>query len=177
VAKRRRNPDDVAYTGLRDTAIGFSGSSTLDSSVEIGSPLQLVMSQNRNAPGSPDSRFTTSTYDLWDNPSSSDSLALSGVSDPPFASAGLSTPYPVAVMPNESTSNALQGQSKFGSGLATLLGKHPVTQTSAPSSVHGARSRAVPVASVPSGHFTLAVVVIVVALGLLLLNGNGGSLE
>jgi hypothetical protein len=178
VARRKRPVSDTTYTGLRDTATGFSGSSTLDSSVEIGSPLQLVMSHDRNAPGSPDSRFTVSTYDLWDNPNASDSLALSGVSDPPFASAGLSTPFPLAVQPGQTINNALQGQSKFGSGLATLMGKHPITQSSSPSSVHGARSRAVPVESIPSGHFTLAVVVIVMALGLLLLNGSGGgSLE
>ena len=176
MARRKRPVSDVEYTGLTDTATGFTGSSTLDSSVDPGSPLQLVLSSNRNAAGSPDNQFYVSTYDLWDNPSSSASLQLSGVSDPPFASAGLSTPFPAAQEPDASISNAFDGQGKFGSGIATLLGNHPVTKTASPSSVHGPRQKAVTVANVPSGHLTLAVVVIVVALGLLLLNGSGGDL-
>jgi hypothetical protein len=177
VRKKRRPVSDVAYTGLTDTATGFSGSSTLDSSVEIGSALPLVLhTHNRNAPGATARQLTTSSYDLWDTPDSSASLQLSGVSDPPFASAALSTPYPQAHVPSPSISNALIGFGKFGSGMATLLGQHPITQTSAPSVVHGARAKAVPVAAVPSGHFTLAVVVICLALGLLLLNGSPGDL-
>jgi hypothetical protein len=177
MTRRKKQPvSDVAYTGFRDTTTGFTGSSTLDSSVTPGSPLPLVLGHNRDAPGSTANQLTVSSYDLWDSPDSSASLQLSGVSDPPFASAALSTPFPQAHVPSTSISNALQGFGKFGSGMATLLGNHPVVKASAPSVVHGPRAAAVPVAAVPSGHFTVAVVVIVLALGLLLLNGSPGDL-
>lgn len=178
MARRKRPIQDTEYTGLGDpTVVGYSGSSTLDSSVDVGSPLPLVISSNRNQGiSSAHNHFKTATYDLWDHPSPKASLMLSGVSDPPFASAGLSTPYPAAVAPGEVMSNAFQGLAKFGSGIATLLGNHPVTKRPVPSKLHGAQVGAVTVASVPSGSLTLGIVVVVVALGLLLINGTGGEL-
>lgn len=171
---RRRTPlSDVEYTGLTDTAVGFSGSSTLDSSVDIGSALPLVTASGRNQPVSIGSKqdpatFTTSTYDLWDMASPSAAYQLSGVSDPPFASANESTPFPNQARLSQSATNAVSGQSKFGSAIATLMGNHSVTQTAAPSTLPAAGpvlSHAVPV----TGSQTAIIVVLVIALGIVLL--------
>lgn len=171
MARKKRPVSDVEYTGLTDTATGYSGSTTLDSSVDIGSPLPLVVASDRNQGiDSPHNQFFTSTYDLWDNPNPGSSLKLSGVSDPPFASASLSTPYPSAVQTYGSMNNALLALPKYGFGIAALMGNHPTTITPSPSKVHGAKAGAIPVSNVPSGHLTLGVVIVVVALGLLLLN-------
>lgn len=175
MATRRKRPvSDVEYTGLSDTAVGFTGSSTLDQSVDPGSTLALVTS---SVPRQTANNFNTSTYDLWNNENPQASLMLSGVSDPPFASASLSTPLPAAVQPGGSIHNALKAQSKYGSGISTLLGNHPTTiDPAAPSVAHGPRIKAVTVPSVPSGHLTVATVVIVAAIVLLLLNGSGGDI-
>jgi hypothetical protein len=170
---RKRQVSDVEYTGLADTAQGFTGSSTLDSSVDPGSPLPLVLSSDRNADiSNPDNQFYTSTYDLWDDPDSQSSLMLSGVSDPPFASASLSTPYPLAQTVGGPTANAFSGLSKFGSGIATLMGNHPTTIAPAPTEVHGARAGVITVPSVPSGSKTAIVVILSLALIGLLFNSD-----
>jgi hypothetical protein len=164
--------NDVEYTGLYDTATGFSGSSTLDSSVDPGSPLPLVVASKRNQPvaiGSPNdpAMFTTSTYDLWDNNQPSAALQLSGVSDPPFLSAEQSTPVPGAAPFSTSAANAFYGHSKFGSAFSILLGNHPQTVKPIPSSLPSA-SKVLTHAHVPSGTQTAVMVIIVVALVLLL---------
>jgi hypothetical protein len=172
--RKKRPVSDTEYTGLADTAVGFSGSSTLDLSVDPGSTLALVTS---HVPRQTANNFTTSTYDLWDNENPQSALQLSGVSDPPFESAGLSTPLPVAAQPAGSVYNSLKAQSKYGSGIATLLGNHPTTVNPvAPSVAHGPRIGAVTVPAVPSTHLTIATVVIIVAIICLLANGAGGEL-
>ncbi len=172
-----RPVSDTEYTGLTDSAIGFTGSSTLDSAVDPGSPLPLVVDSNRNQGiDSPHNQFHTSTYDLWDMVDPEASLRLSGVSDPPFASAGYSTPYPYARQPRGSLFNAITSQSKFGSGISTLLGAHPETVSAVPSELHGARVGITTRAHIPSGHFTAAIVTVVVAGILLLLWSGGGEL-
>ena len=160
---------DVEYTGLTDTAVGFTGSSTLDSSVDPGSPLPLVIAAHRNAPGASSRRLSVSTYDLWDNPNSMASLQLSGVSDPPFASQGQSTPRPYAAPPAETMDNALHGMSKFGYGIAALLGNHPKTVSPAPSQLHGNEMRVL-THTPPSltGSSTIILVVVVFTVALLL---------
>jgi hypothetical protein len=173
VARRKRRLSDVEYTGLTDTAVGFTGSSTLDSSVDPGSPLPLVIPSHRNAGvGYPVNKFTQGTSELWDHPDSMASLMFSGVSDPPFASAALSTPTPNATAVHGSTFNAFQGMSKFGFAPAALLGNHPETLAAAPSTVSGPVAGAVVTPHVPSGHMTLAIVVVVVAFAALLLHGE-----
>ena len=160
---------DVEYTGLTDTAVGYTGSSTLDSSVDPGSPLPLVIGSNRNAPGSSRRQLTMGTADLWDSPSSPASLQLSGVSDPPFASQGESTPQPYAAPQTETMYNAFHGAAKFGSAIATLLGNHPQTVAPAPSRLHG-NQMGVLTHTPPSltGSSTIIVAVIALALALLL---------
>jgi hypothetical protein len=159
---------DVEYTGLTDTAVGFTGSTTLDSSVDPGSPLPLVIGPNRNMTGN-QQRRVMATYDLWDNPSSVDTLQLSGVSDPPFASAMASTPKPYAAPRTVSMFNAFSAQSKFGSTVATLLGNHPKTIVGSPSQLAGNQSRVLThtPASLTGGN-TVVLAVIVFAMALLL---------
>lgn len=170
---RKRPVSPVEYTGLVDTTEGFTGSSTLDSSVDPGSPLPLVIGADRNAGiNSPHNRFYVSTYDLWDQENPGASLMLSGVSDPPFASDRLSTPYPAARQPYGSMFNAFAGQSKYGSGIATLLGNHPETVTAVPSEIHGGKARVLTHTRVPSGAQTAIITIVVIALGLLLLTGG-----
>ncbi len=165
---------DVEFTGLTDTAVGYTGSSTLDSSVDPGSPLPLVIGPNRNQRrqigGRNDpARFTMGTHDLWNNPSSMASLQFSGVSDPPFASQGQSTPQPYAAPQEASAYNAFHGLSKYGSAIATLLGNHPKTIASSPSQLHGNQA-GILTHSAPSltGSNTIVIAVVVFAAALLL---------
>ena len=167
--------DPLVYTGLSDTGTGFTGSSTMQT-VELGSPLQLSTANGLNdstsvvdlglptAPGS-ETGLGSSPYQ---------SLQLSGVSDPPFASSGLSTPTPSAAQPAPSTVNALSGLSKFGSVFATLFGG-----TSAQVQAHPSASTLVAPGIVPgqpalnvSGSSTLILVVIAFALILLVVKGD-----
>lgn len=175
MAKRKRPVSDTEYTGLTDSAIGFSGSTTIDSSVDPGSPLPLVVNSHRNAGiQSAHNRFTTGTADLWDHPSASNSLILSGVSDPPFASAMESTPFPNAQQPGPSTANALSGFAKFGSGLSILLGNHPQVSAPTPSQLHGGQERVLVQPRYVSGTASaITVIVVAVLIGVLLTGGNG----
>lgn len=173
MARNKRPVSDVEYTGLTDSTVGYSGSTTIDSSVDPGSPLPLILNSHRNAGiGSAHNRFTMGTADLWDNPSSSASLMLSGVADPPFASAEQSTPFPNAQQPGPSTSNAFTSFAKFGSSLSILLGNHPQVSSPTPSQLHGGRERVLTQPRYTSGTATAITVIVVVALALLLMGGN-----
>jgi hypothetical protein len=174
VPRTKRPVSDTEYTGLTDTATSYSGSTTLDSSVDPGSPLPLVVNSDRNAGiQSANNRFTSGTADLWDDPSSSASLKFSGVSDPPFASASESTPYPNAQQPDSSTSNAFQGLAKFGSGAAILMGNHPQVSAPSPSEVHGTQTRVLTQPRYTSGvSVSLGVIVIVTLIAVLWIGGD-----
>lgn len=116
---------DVEYTGLSDTGVGFTGSSTLQD-VTLGSPVLL------------DSSYGPSTASVSDlataNPlvlpgqsgapgqlSPQVAQSLSAVSNPPFASAPQSTPTPVVGQMSASSDAGLTALSKFGASLATLF--------------------------------------------------------
>jgi len=156
--------DPMEYTGLVDTASSFSGPSTLDN-VMPGSPLQLDTSLD------PVGQTIFSTYDLWGTNSPGASLSLSGVSDPPFASAHLSTPTPGGSSTSAPTASAINALSKFGATFATLLGNHPATvyPTYAPASQIAIRQ---PATGAVSGT-SLTLLLIVAAAAFLILSRGG----
>jgi hypothetical protein len=169
---RRRPIQDSEYTGLTDTAVGYTGSTTLDSGVDPGSSLLLVAGPNRNDSANLTSRnnpalFTKGTADLWDNDDPNAALAFSGVSDPPFASLRQSSPRPYAAPATTAASNAFMGQSKWGSAMATLLGSHPTTVASAPSTLPAAQG--VITTDPPALSGTMTIVVLALVIGLIAL--------
>lgn len=111
-------PSDVAYTGLTDTTLDFSGASTFDT-VGLGSPLQLDTSLGLSTASTPD--FIGPMPDP-----AADAQMLSGISDPPFASAYQSTPFPNSSPTSSIAANAFSALGKFGASFATLFGNHPV---------------------------------------------------
>jgi hypothetical protein len=125
VRRKKRIPiSDIEYTGLSDTAEGFSGSTTFDRNVMAGSPLQLA---GISSDSTVDQISTFHVADFCNGQNPHEALNLSGVSDPPFLSAGNSTPNPNAVPVGQSSFNAFGMLAKFGSGFATLMGNHPET--------------------------------------------------
>lgn len=149
--------DPVEYSGLVDTANGFSGPTTLSGDVRPGSPLVLDTAEDN----------TQSTYDLWETPNCSADLALSGTSDPPFASAAIATPYPGATQVNPQTWAGLSIFSKLGSAFAAIVGGSTQTSTGAPVAPSTMNTGA-PVPYKPNGT-TLAVLVIVIVAAVLLM--------
>lgn len=150
---------DVAYTGLEDTASGFSGGSALDDPW-LGSPV--------NMGGLDDSSFWSTTFDFINGEDPYAALNLTGVSDPPFASSTKSTPYPGATDTGPSTWAALGALGKLGNTVASLFGNHPQTVRPAaypPSSIATGQQ---PTGAV-SGTSTVMVLIIAGALILLLL--------
>ena len=162
VSKPTNVVSDVEYTGLTDTAVAYSGSSTLDTSVDPGSPLPI---------GQTSTSTPLSTYDLWEHNSPAAALAFSGVTDPPFQSAQQSTPRPHAAAPAGAMFNAFHGQAKYGSAIATLLGNHPQHVGSSPSKLP-ASGKVLSHQIIPSGSQVAIFVIIVVGVIILLLNGD-----
>jgi len=152
--------DPVVYTGLTDTADGFSGPSTLSGDVVPGSPVLLDSAEDD----------TQSTYDLWENPNTSADLALSGVSDPAFASADIATPYPNSQPMNNQSWAGLSIFAKLGSAFAALTGGSTATVTGTPTSPTTMTTGA-PAPYHPNGT-TLAVLLIVVVAAVVLMRGE-----
>lgn len=150
--------DPIVYTGLTDTATGFSGNTSLQD-VRPGSQLTLDTAENQDL----------STYDLWTDPNPSADLALSGTSDPAFASAAIATPYPNAQPPNSNSWAGLSALAKFGSAFSALIGGSTATVQGA------AASGNTPTTVAPLYHpngTTLAILVIVTVAAILLLRGD-----
>lgn len=182
---------DVSYTGLDDTADAFTGSSTLSAPI-LGSPLPLsdlsgspaagffvgasqpnnpVLSSSPasaeytglNADGSVDTSWITA----GEGPSSGVAASMSGVSDPPFASAGASTPTPGAV-PTTTLATLSSSLAKMGSGFAQMFtSSSPVDTVIMPS---GATTAAAPISST-----TMLMLVAVAAALILLMARNKGE--
>lgn len=142
---------DVSFTGLDDTSLGFSDPTLLQDVSSTGSPLQLDTSNGVNN--------TVSTYDMFglDDPFSS--LALSGVSDPPFASASKSTPTPGGTQFSSDTANGLSALSKFGSSIAGLMVNHPQTLSPSSMPVSTATTKQQPLGGVNGTSLTLLLII------------------
>lgn len=160
---------ETTYTGLSDTAEGFTGPSTLDQNVQLGSPLQLFQEDTANPSGN---TSNYSTYDFIDAQNPAQSLNLSGVSDPPFASSRWSNPNHGNANPTgNNASNAFSMLGKWGSTFAQLMGNHPETMSSDPSQQPTSKAVITP-HHTASGPSTIILVAVVVGLFLLLLNGD-----
>jgi hypothetical protein len=153
--------DDLQYTGLTDTADGFSGSSTLQD-VQLGSPVLLDMTYGESNTATPD--FITQPFDNFS------AQSLSGISDPPFASAPQSSPTPTVTQPNADSWAGLTALSKFGAGVAGLFSAQPVHAGARPVVMSPAGGALLPGAA--SGTSTLLLLVVVGALVILLLRSE-----
>jgi hypothetical protein len=170
------NFDDLSYTGLTDTAAGFTGSSTVQD-VQLGSPLVLD-TQYLDGPLGPVSNVSTPDF-LSSDLSTSDffvpaAQTLTGASDTPPSSASIaaSTPTPVATPGSNLGTSALTGLSKFGSALAGLLGGQPKTVSATATPLITASGAQLPSAYTTSGSLVLVAVIVVGALILLLARGD-----
>jgi len=111
---------DVGYDGgLSDSVYTYSGSSTLQDVVPGSSSLALSTENGYNE--------LTSVYDFIDGEGPVQAQQLSGVSDPPFASARQSTSTPGAVPPANPLQFAVNALAKLGASFATLFGNHSAT--------------------------------------------------
>lgn len=165
------------YTGLTDTAIDFSGSTTLQD-VQLGSPLVLDPSAQVYVT-QPDAAVTdllptvpTTTY----NPTASDmAQMLAGTSDtPPNAvAASASSTTPNVAPPSAGAFNALNALSKFGSGLASLFGGQPKTISPIPNRMSLPTGTSIySTAGYNSGPLSLTTIIIIGVLVLLLLRSD-----
>jgi hypothetical protein len=163
---RRHTPlTETTYTGLSDTAQGFTGESTLDQSVVVGSQLQLA-GVDAASPSTDTSEW--SSYDCIETQNPAESLNLSGVSDPPFQSAQWSNPnHGNANPPGPSAWNALNMSAKFGSAFGTLMGNHPETFSGQTGNVPRSRAK-VPAHHAATGPSTIILLAVVAGLFLLL---------
>lgn len=149
---------DISYTGLDDTATGYSGGSSFDDPW-LGSPLNLG--------GYDDSFFHSTTPDFINGEDPFSALALSGVSDPPFASSDNSTPYPNSSSLSSSAWAAFGSLSKFGNSIASLFGNHPTTIQPAAYPQSSINTGQAPVGGVTGTSTTILLVL--VAAGIILL--------
>jgi hypothetical protein len=158
---------DVGYDGgLSDSVYTYSGSSTLQDVVPGSSSLALSTEDGYNE--------VTSVYDFIDGENPTRAQQLSGVSDPPFASAANSTPRPNAAATSNPLSFGLSALSKLGSGFATLFGNHSTTTTPAYVPAQGPQGAYTVPNTAVSGQ-TVIIAIIVVATVLILLSSTGGG--
>ena len=152
---------DVGYDGgLSDSVFTYTGSSTLQDVTAGSSSLALSTESGYNE--------DSSVYDFIDGQDPYSAQQLSGVSDPPFASAGYSSPTPNAAPASNPLQYGLSALNKLGSSFAALFGNHTVTTSPGivPTSAPGG---AVPVpATAVSGQTTLLLVMVAGAVILLL---------
>jgi hypothetical protein len=161
---------ETTYTGLSDTASGFTGPSTLDGSVVIGSPLQLAGVDGTNTPSDQQSDF--STYDFIDAQNPEQSLNLAGQSDPPFESARWSDPNEGnANPPGPNAAGAFSMLGKFGSAFSTLVGNHPETVSGQTGGVATAKPA---IKSHHNATGSQTVILLAVVVGLFLLLAKSG---
>lgn len=153
---------DVSYSGLSDSSFGFSGDSSLEDFVGLQDPLQLDTSSGDSI---------LSSYDLFGKNDPTTSLALSGVSDPPFASINQSSPYGNGVGLSPSTSSAFSFLSKLGSTFSSLVGGTSRAVSPAPMPISQSRTGYTPVSSA-NGTSLALLLVIVGAAALLILRGS-----
>lgn len=159
--------DPLEYTGLTDTGVGFTGSSTVQGDIYLGSPLQLDTTGGITDSSVIDMGLPTlpgSTLGgMGDLPPSVDMLNLSGVSDPPFSSAAQSTPNPNQSEFGLATSTALASLSKFGTSLASLIGGTTVRTSPSAQPINVLNTGAAPQGA-PNGTTLSILLVVIVAL-------------
>lgn len=161
-----------SYSGLTDTSVGFSGSSTLQS-VQLGSPIPLDTATTASPDATvvdllPQVPSVTSSYTL-----SEMSQMLSGASDVPPnpVAAAAQTNTPNAVDSSASSWSALTALSKFGASVSSLFGGQP--RTVAPAGSRQATYAGAPLpAAYNSGSFSLVTVIVIAALVILLLRND-----
>jgi len=154
---------DVAYSGLADSSFGFSGDSSLESGVGLQEDLPLDIS------GGPS---YSSTYDFWGVNDPQNSLALSGVTDPPFISASLSTPNPYGMPLSDNTSAAFGFMSKLGSIFGALAGGTSRAVSPSPLPMSQMRVGLAPTHHQVSGSNLAMLLIIVGAVALILARGD-----
>jgi hypothetical protein len=165
---------DTGYTGLNDTASGFSGSSTLQD-VQLGSPVLLDSSYGANGSAAVTDLSAMGGVQVTGVPQPSGDLivasqSLSGVSNPPFGSAAQS-PAPNVTPPSATSSAGITALGKFGASLATLFAG-PSQTTAAAKPVTSTISGASLVSGAASGTNTLILLIVVGALIALLARGE-----
>jgi hypothetical protein len=149
------NFDDLSYTGLTDTGVGFTGSSTYQD-VQLGSPLVLDTAYGPNTASVTDSlnsvptitsqvdasggltdRAPVQTIASTVDGNTITAQQLSGASDTPpsVGAAANSTPTPNSSPPNQATIAGLSALSKLGSAFATLFGMPQTTHAGSTPSV------------------------------------------
>jgi len=153
---------DVSYSGLSDSSFGFSGDSALEDMVGLQDPLQLDTSSGDSI---------LSSYDLFGQNDPIGSLALSGVSDPPFMSAGFSTPNPNGTSLSATTSSAFGFLSKLGSTFSSLVGGTSRAVSPSPVPVSQSRIGYTPATSINGSNLALLLIVVGAA-ALLILRGS-----
>jgi hypothetical protein len=159
---------DVGYSGLTDTADGFTGSTTLQDTT-VGQPgllLDTSGGMDNSLAVTDMSDYTSSMADY-----AAQSQALSGATDPPIGSATQSVRNTNPPQPSGSLANAFGALAKFGSSFASALGGSPVTQYGAPTVVRPSTSTAV--STNASGSTVIILVIVVGAIILLLARSKG----
>ena|SRR5271167_4455309 len=158
----------LEYTGLSDTAVGYSGSSTVQD-VTLGSPVLLDSSYGPNDATAVTDFMQVPSIDSTSTQNTITTQQLAGTSDTPFGSMAQSTPTPNVSPPSASTWAGMAALSKLGAGMASLFsassakysaGSQPVTATPAGGILPGGGA---------SGTNTLILVIVVGALIVLLL--------
>jgi len=158
---------DVAYDGgLRDSVYTYSGSSTLQDVVPGSSSLALSTENGYNE--------LTSVYDFIDGEGPVQAQQLSGVSDPPFASARQSTATPGAAPASNSITFAIGALSKLGASFATLFGNHDKTVEPGYIPDQGPQGAYTVPHQAVSGQ-TVIITIIVIATVLILLSSTAGG--
>lgn len=190
--------DPTIYTGLSDTGLAYTGSTALEDDITVGSPTLLDSTYGNDwdlssidlgipdtwpslgafGPTSADQVYqavgsVSDSYGANDVYDPYSSQSLSGISSPPFASAGQSTPTPNSAPQSSILSSALSSLSKLGTSFASILGGTTanVYTSAVPASTIQA-GRPVSTTAVATGTSTLMLVVVVGALALLLLKGK-----
>jgi hypothetical protein len=162
---------DTSYTGLTDTATGFTGSSTFQD-VQLGAPLQLDTSLGPSDASVTDflSPVQTTTYSMSPQDMAQ---SLTGASQTPPSTASMlaSTSTPNQADMNSNSAAGLSALSKFGAGVASLFAGQPKTVSPARPVTASAAGGILPSTAI-SGSMTLVLVVVVGALILLLLRSD-----
>ena len=168
----------VPYTGIVDTGVGFTGSSTVQD-VVLGSPLVLdssvVVPQEAQNQASVTDLLPQVPTSTWNPTGAELSQMLSGVSETPPSAVGAAaqTNTPNAVPSSSATSSALMALGKFGSSLAGLFGQTQQRIQPMPNTGYTyAGANLGGTAAYNSGPMTLIFVVVIGALIILLFRGD-----
>lgn len=153
---------DVGYDGgLSDSVFSYSGSSTLQDVTVGSSSLALSTESGYNE--------DSSVYDFIDGQDPASAQQLSGVSDPPFASAAVSSPTPNSSPFSNPLAFAQGALSKLGSSFAALFGNHTVTTQPGIVPATGPGGAVTVPATAVTGQTTILLVMVAGAVILLLL--------